>query len=259
MLACDVWECIQCTFENPDDASACQVCELPRQHAAPFTQPAPRPASLQNRTNTRAVRSKSVRSKSVRSKLVVGKRASRAPANHSWSEPCSICLEECEYKDKAVLECGHTFHSECIESWMKRSFSCPLCRRAAIVLQRRQHGNADDKFVASSCTELHVCNAPNCSNNASGQCRKCKRVYYCCRQHQCEDWKAHKEVCFNAPLSTNELRTHVCNAPDCFNRASGQCKRCKKVYYCSGKHLKRDWKAHKQVCMPDDVEAEWID
>ena len=116
-----------------------------------------------------------------------------------------------------------------------------------------------DRSVAGSCTELHVCNAPNCSNNASGQCRKCKKVYYCCRQHQCEDWKAHKEVCFNAPLSTNELRTHVFNAPDCFNRASGQCKRCKKVYYCSGEHLKQDWKAHKKVCMPDDVEAEWID
>jgi hypothetical protein len=38
---------------------------------------------------------------------------------------CSICLE----KDKLCsLECNHYFHSKCIEKWIQRTNSCPVCR-----------------------------------------------------------------------------------------------------------------------------------
>nr|GMD47983.1 E3 ubiquitin-protein ligase Praja-2-like [Ipomoea batatas]GME18374.1 E3 ubiquitin-protein ligase Praja-2-like [Ipomoea batatas] len=44
---------------------------------------------------------------------------------------CVICLEELTAgRDVAVMPCSHhSFHDDCLSSWLERSPSCPLCRR----------------------------------------------------------------------------------------------------------------------------------
>eukprot|EP00268_Persea_americana_P016337 TRINITY_DN17736_c0_g1_i1.p1 TRINITY_DN17736_c0_g1~~TRINITY_DN17736_c0_g1_i1.p1 ORF type:complete len:167 (+),score=25.15 TRINITY_DN17736_c0_g1_i1:82-582(+) len=43
---------------------------------------------------------------------------------------CSICLEE--YRDKELLRtlprCGHNFHHSCIDMWLQKQSTCPVCR-----------------------------------------------------------------------------------------------------------------------------------
>ncbi|KAJ4727027.1 RING-H2 finger protein [Melia azedarach] len=43
---------------------------------------------------------------------------------------CSICLGE--YQDKEVLrimpKCGHNFHLSCIDVWLRKQSTCPVCR-----------------------------------------------------------------------------------------------------------------------------------
>ncbi|KAL2251711.1 RING-H2 finger protein ATL5 [Sesamum indicum] len=43
---------------------------------------------------------------------------------------CSICLAE--YQEKEVLRimpnCGHSFHLSCIDTWLRRRSTCPVCR-----------------------------------------------------------------------------------------------------------------------------------
>lgn len=39
---------------------------------------------------------------------------------------CIICREEMVSAKK--LNCGHMFHSRCLQNWLKRQFSCPTCR-----------------------------------------------------------------------------------------------------------------------------------
>lgn len=43
---------------------------------------------------------------------------------------CAICFCDEIEKPKHVLECGHTFHTDCILSWFRASKNpdCPLCR-----------------------------------------------------------------------------------------------------------------------------------
>lgn len=46
-------------------------------------------------------------------------------------EPCAVCMEKMGLSCRIqTLECGskHTFHHECIESWLNESSTCPLCR-----------------------------------------------------------------------------------------------------------------------------------
>nr|CAH8841592.1 unnamed protein product [Trichobilharzia regenti] len=42
---------------------------------------------------------------------------------------CEICLNEYEYFDQLRhLPCGHAFHEDCIDVWLRESTTCPKCR-----------------------------------------------------------------------------------------------------------------------------------
>ena len=41
-------------------------------------------------------------------------------------EKCVICLSE--MYDECMMPCNHTFHNRCIQRWIKRHNSCPICR-----------------------------------------------------------------------------------------------------------------------------------
>lgn len=43
---------------------------------------------------------------------------------------CAICLSEYQPKEtlRTIPECAHYFHAHCIDQWLKKNASCPLCR-----------------------------------------------------------------------------------------------------------------------------------
>ncbi|KAL8097954.1 hypothetical protein AgCh_030902 [Apium graveolens] len=43
---------------------------------------------------------------------------------------CAVCLEIFKDGDKCRLlpNCKHTFHTQCIDSWLSKTASCPMCR-----------------------------------------------------------------------------------------------------------------------------------
>ena len=48
--------------------------------------------------------------------------------NISEENKCSICLEV-NNNNKISLDCGHKYHSLCIQKWKLRNDSCPICRQ----------------------------------------------------------------------------------------------------------------------------------
>ncbi|XP_068667749.1 RING-H2 finger protein ATL66-like [Aristolochia californica] len=47
---------------------------------------------------------------------------------------CSICLSDMEKNDKVrkLPLCQHCYHAECIDGWLVKDASCPMCRAAVL-------------------------------------------------------------------------------------------------------------------------------
>ncbi|RLN13341.1 E3 ubiquitin-protein ligase EL5-like [Panicum miliaceum] len=43
---------------------------------------------------------------------------------------CAVCLEAFEPGDRCrrLPRCEHSFHAECVDSWLRKSGACPVCR-----------------------------------------------------------------------------------------------------------------------------------
>ncbi|XP_055924602.1 E3 ubiquitin-protein ligase RNF126-B-like [Argiope bruennichi] len=50
-----------------------------------------------------------------------------SPGPESCFGDCPICTEPLHRK--ITTSCGHNFHGECLEMWMKENMSCPMCRK----------------------------------------------------------------------------------------------------------------------------------
>eukprot|EP00816_Leptocylindrus_hargravesii_P005279 CAMPEP_0196815678 /NCGR_PEP_ID=MMETSP1362-20130617/51192_1 /TAXON_ID=163516 /ORGANISM="Leptocylindrus danicus, Strain CCMP1856" /LENGTH=812 /DNA_ID=CAMNT_0042192725 /DNA_START=150 /DNA_END=2588 /DNA_ORIENTATION=- len=71
-----------------------------------------------------------------------------APDDLYHAEDCPICLVEYEQGDLLrCLPCGHDFHTECVDHWLRSNSTCPQCRqeinvdtdsRTSAAAQRRQ-------------------------------------------------------------------------------------------------------------------------
>ncbi|KAL6174845.1 hypothetical protein ACLB2K_051490 [Fragaria x ananassa] len=48
----------------------------------------------------------------------------------SGDNTCPICLEEYQAKEtiRTIPECNHYFHANCVDKWLKKNPTCPLCR-----------------------------------------------------------------------------------------------------------------------------------
>jgi NACalpha-BTF3-like transcription factor len=43
-------------------------------------------------------------------------------------EVCSICFESLEDDKIHTTKCSHSYHKECLEKWLNRNNTCPICR-----------------------------------------------------------------------------------------------------------------------------------
>ncbi|XWS60718.1 hypothetical protein CRYUN_Cryun07bG0059800 [Craigia yunnanensis] len=57
----------------------------------------------------------------------------KAAEKESSPVDCVVCLENFSKGDKCKLlpNCKHSFHSQCIDSWLLKTPICPICRTSA--------------------------------------------------------------------------------------------------------------------------------
>ena len=44
------------------------------------------------------------------------------------NDACPICMNSMAPGSSRTLECGHTFHTQCLDRWRRRASTCPNCR-----------------------------------------------------------------------------------------------------------------------------------
>jgi hypothetical protein len=54
---------------------------------------------------------------------------------------CSICRNNFACQDicRKIVECNHYFHQACVDSWLIRNHTCPMCRNPIISSSRNQN------------------------------------------------------------------------------------------------------------------------
>ncbi|XP_010229606.1 putative RING-H2 finger protein ATL71 [Brachypodium distachyon] len=47
---------------------------------------------------------------------------------------CSVCLDNYDEGDvlQVLPDCGHLFHRECVDPWLRRHPTCPVCRTSPL-------------------------------------------------------------------------------------------------------------------------------
>ena len=49
---------------------------------------------------------------------------------HDHHTSCAVCLQEFQAEELAMkLPCTHLFHEDCVRTWLKKSITCPTCRK----------------------------------------------------------------------------------------------------------------------------------
>ncbi|CAF1413531.1 unnamed protein product [Adineta steineri] len=72
---------------------------------------------------------------------------------------CIICAQP--FQSPVILDCQHTFCEVCIDTWIKKNASCPICRR-----------QVDTNYVLTKITDLNICNQLDCLPVRCLQCHK---------------------------------------------------------------------------------------
>ncbi|KAK3130560.1 hypothetical protein QOZ80_6BG0495090 [Eleusine coracana subsp. coracana] len=61
-----------------------------------------------------------------------GGRSEKPPRGSSSVLLCAVCLEEVQAGEmvrQLLPACGHLFHADCVDAWLRSHRTCPLCRR----------------------------------------------------------------------------------------------------------------------------------
>ncbi|KAJ8904689.1 hypothetical protein NDN08_001207 [Rhodosorus marinus] len=53
---------------------------------------------------------------------------SKCPITFDPGRECAICLMEMHTEDASRLNCGHLFHTRCVDEWLKVKSLCPVCK-----------------------------------------------------------------------------------------------------------------------------------
>uniref|UniRef100_A0A0E0K4T9 RING-type domain-containing protein n=1 Tax=Oryza punctata TaxID=4537 RepID=A0A0E0K4T9_ORYPU len=68
---------------------------------------------------------------------------------------CAVCLEAFRSGDRrrVLPRCEHGFHAQCVDSWLRMSRLCPICR-AEVAAGRGKEGDGDAPVAEAATLEI---------------------------------------------------------------------------------------------------------
>ncbi|XP_050364815.1 RING-H2 finger protein ATL7-like isoform X2 [Argentina anserina] len=76
---------------------------------------------------------------------------------------CAVCLGDYQADDRLqqIPACGHTFHIDCIDSWLSMHTTCPLCRLSLLSCHKSQNGSPDVTLELSHASSVAENDVPS--------------------------------------------------------------------------------------------------
>jgi len=68
---------------------------------------------------------------------------------------CAVCLEAFRAGDRrrVLPGCEHGFHAECVDSWLRKSRRCPICRAEVVAAHGKNAGEVAEATAVEIVTE----------------------------------------------------------------------------------------------------------
>ena len=150
-----------------------------------------------------------------------------------------------------------------------KMLKCGQCRKVYYCGQKhqKQHWKVHKQTCGSTATatkalldeplpgrndNVRVCSDKQGMYHSLSRCGRCGSVYYCCKEHQQQHWKVHKQTCgsTSAPTTGNDYNEPVCALPGC--NIGGEdtmiLDNKPRVSHRSQEHQEELWKVHKPTC-----------
>ena len=97
---------------------------------------------------------------------------------------CSICLEKCwdSQESTVTLKCGHFYHQNCLNGWLKNDYRCPICKKTCF--NSTNLWNHMDSFISTITIPDEYKNWK--TEISCNDCNKNSITNYCFQYHKCK-------------------------------------------------------------------------
>lgn len=137
---------------------------------------------------------------------------------------CSICITPIGTTNVCTLDCGHSFHYNCLFRWNSHHQTCPMCRNEVDIEPRSQQESQIQEIQQNLETMIHFRDIVNNSNQRGFklQCKECETFLvecHHCKEKMCQCVSSHynrQYDYFNMknPFSSNDSQIFTCGS--CF-------------------------------------------
>ena len=95
---------------------------------------------------------------------------------HDPNSSCGICLEEFGELEIAQMPCGHSYHKDCLTTWLKNSNTCPHCRFEVLTDNEDYNRGVIERMSKRKIVQIDGLNEPESSHLEGSPLKRSKSV-----------------------------------------------------------------------------------
>ena len=129
---------------------------------------------------------------------------------------CSICITSIGDTNTCALDCGHSFHYNCLFTWNTQNRTCPICRTEVNIEPDPQHESHIQQELQNSIDFREIIQNSN-QHGFKVQCKECESFLvecHHCKEKMCNcvanNYRNHEYFNMKNPFSNTDSEINTC-------------------------------------------------